>query len=113
MSADCLFCRIAKGEVPSTPVYSDEEYYAFRDINPAAPTHILVVPRRHVERISDAQDVDAEMLGRLFITANRIAASENLTDFRYVINCGPQAGQSVYHIHLHLLGGRDLYWPPG
>lgn len=113
MSSDCLFCRIVRGEIPSTPVYSDEAYYAFRDINPAAPTHILVVPRRHVERISDAQDSDAEMLGRLFITANQIARSENLTDFRYVINCGPQAGQSVYHIHLHLLAGRDLYWPPG
>ncbi|GMU94340.1 MAG: putative HIT-like protein [Candidatus Hydrogenedentota bacterium] len=113
MSSDCLFCRIARGEIPSTPVYSDEAYYAFRDINPAAPTHILVVPRRHVERISDAQDADAEMLGRLFITANQIARSENLTDFRYVINCGPRAGQSVYHIHLHLLAGRDLDWPPG
>lgn len=113
MAHDCLFCRIASGQVPSSQVYNDSNYYAFRDINPAAPSHILVIPRKHIERIDQAEEGDAGLLGNLFLTANKIAEQEGLTDFRYVINCGPQAGQSVFHIHLHLLAGREFYWPPG
>ena len=113
MADDCLFCKIAKGQIASTQVYNDSTFYAFRDINPAAPAHILIIPRRHIERISDLEEGDAELIGNLFRTANHVAQQEGLTDFRYVINCGPQAGQSVYHIHLHLLAGRDFYWPPG
>lgn len=110
---DCLFCRIANGQIPSTQVYNDSQFYAFRDINPAAPTHILIIPRKHIARVSDAAPDDAALLGNLILTANLVAKQEGLSDFRYVINCGPQAGQSVYHIHLHLLAGRDFYWPPG
>ncbi len=113
MSSDCLFCKIADGRIPSTQVYNDSHYYAFRDINPAAPTHILIIPRKHIEKISDATSEDATLIGNLLLTANRVAEQEGITDFRYVINCGVQAGQSVFHIHLHLLAGRDLYWPPG
>lgn len=113
MANDCLFCKIASGQVPSSQVYNDSNYYAFRDINPAAPSHILVIPRKHIERIDRAEEGDAGLLGNLFLTANKIAEQEGLTDFRYVINCGPQAGQSVFHIHLHLLAGREFYWPPG
>ena len=113
MAENCLFCKIAAGEIPSTQVYSDESYYAFRDINPGAPTHVLVIPRKHIARISDADQGDAELLGGMMLVANRIAAQEGLTDFRLTVNCGPQAGQSVFHIHLHLMGGRDFSWPPG
>ena len=113
MSADCLFCKIAAGQIPSTQVYNDGEYYAFRDINPAAPVHILVIPRKHIAHISDAGAGDAGLVGNLVLTANRIAKQEGITDFRYVINCGAQAGQSVFHVHLHLLAGRSFHWPPG
>ena len=113
MSSDCLFCKIAAGQIPSTQVYSDDDFYAFRDINPAAPTHILIIPRKHIERVSEAESHDAELLGNLVLTANGVAQREGISDFRYVINCGAQAGQSVFHIHLHLLAGRDFYWPPG
>ena len=113
MSADCLFCKIAKGQIPSTQVYSDDEYYAFRDINPAAPTHILIVPRKHIDKVASAGREESAVLGNLLLTANEIAKREGLTDFRYVINNGAQAGQSVFHIHLHLLAGRDFGWPPG
>lgn len=115
MSDDCLFCKIAKGDVPSQEVYSDEEYYAFRDINPAAPTHILVIPRKHIPRIDAAGPEDQTLLGGLLLRANEIAKSEGLeeTGFRYAINCGEGAGQTVFHIHLHILGGRPMSWPPG
>ncbi len=113
MANDCLFCKIASGQVPSSHVYNDSSFYAFRDINPAAPAHILIIPRKHIERISDAAPDDAVLIGNLFVTANRVAKQEGLTDFRYVINCGPQAGQSVFHVHLHLLAGREFSWPPG
>lgn len=115
MGQDCLFCKIAAGEIPSTEVYSDEEFYAFRDINPGAPSHVLIVPRAHIARITDVKGDEAELLGRLILKANEIAEEEGLTEngFRYVINCGPWGGQSVFHIHLHILGGRPLEWPPG
>lgn len=113
MAQDCLFCKILNGDIPSTEVYSDDAYYAFRDINPGAPTHVLVIPRKHIARISDAGDGDADLLGGLLLAGNTVAKQEGLTDYRVVMNCGPQAGQSVFHIHLHVLGGRDLAWPPG
>ena len=115
MADDCLFCKIADGKIPSTKVYSDDEFYAFRDINPAAPTHILVIPRKHLAKITAAEAEDAALIGRLFLKANDIAIQDGLADegFRYVINCGLHGGQTVYHIHLHILGGRYMTWPPG
>jgi histidine triad (HIT) family protein len=113
MSEDTIFGKILRGEIPSEEVYSDENYYAFRDINPAAPTHILVIPRKPIAKVADATDADAELLGGLLLTARNVAAQEGLTDYRLVINNGEGAGQSVFHIHLHILGGRSLSWPPG
>lgn len=115
MAEDCLFCKIASGEIPSTEVYSDEEFYAFRDINPGAPTHCLVIPRKHIARITEADPGDEALLGRLMLRANAIARAEGIAEsgFRYVINCNDDGGQTVYHIHLHILGGRGLAWPPG
>jgi len=112
---DCLFCNIISGEIPSTKVYADDDVYAFRDINPAAPTHILVVPRRHIEKVADSNASDEGLLGRLILRANEIAKQEGLAEdgFRYVINCGHHGGQTVYHLHLHILGGRHFMWPPG
>ena len=115
MAENCLFCKIAAGEIPSTEVYSDEEFYAFRDINPGAPTHCLVIPRKHIGRISEAGPGDEGLLGRLILRANDIAQAEGIVDagFRYVVNCNENGGQTVFHIHLHILGGRALAWPPG
>lgn len=115
MAADCLFCKIVFGEIPSTEVYSDEEFYAFRDVNPGAPTHVLIVPREHIARITDARPDQAALLGKLLLKANEIAEKEGLTKdgFRYVINCGQWGGQTVFHIHLHIMGGRPMAWPPG
>lgn len=115
MATDCLFCKIIAGEIPSTEVYSDDDIYAFRDINPAAPTHLLVIPKKH---LTDVQSTDAEdeaLMGKLLLRANDIAAEQGLTDdgFRYVINTGSNGGQTVFHLHLHILGGRQLGWPPG
>lgn len=115
MAEDCLFCKVINGEVPSTEVYSDDDLYAFRDINPGAPTHILIVPRKHIARISDAKNEDQALLGKMMLKANDIARFQGLVEdgFRYVINCNSYGGQSVYHIHMHILGGRPLSWPPG
>jgi histidine triad (HIT) family protein len=115
MADNCLFCKILNGDIPSDEVYSDDEFYAFRDIHPGAPTHILVVPRRHLSGVTEARTEDAVLLGRLILCANKIAEAEGVTDkgFRYVINSGEWGGQSVSHLHLHILGGRILGWPPG
>lgn len=115
MAEDTLFQKIANGEIPSEEVYSDDEFYAFRDVNPVAPTHILVIPRRPIPKITEASDEDAALLGRLLLVGNKIAAQEGLADkgFRYVINCGEWGGQTVFHLHLHILGGRRMEWPPG
>jgi histidine triad (HIT) family protein len=112
---DCLFCRIAAGEIPAKSVRSDDETFAFRDIDPKAPTHVLVVPRRHIASVNDLTETDHELIGRLFTAAREIAAAEGIAEsgYRLVMNTGPQAGQSVAHIHLHLLGGRRFTWPPG
>lgn len=110
---DCLFCKIARGEIPSTKVKEDDRFYAFRDINPAAPTHVLVIPKTHVASLDHASDVD--MLGSLLLFAKGIAASEGLSDrgYRVVLNTNADGGQTVFHIHAHVLGGRAMGWPPG
>ncbi|NIA14159.1 MAG: HIT domain-containing protein [Nitrospiraceae bacterium] len=115
MADDCLFCKIAAGEIPSTEVYSDEDLYAFRDINPAAPSHVLLIPRKHIASLAEVQAEDAALLGKLTCTARTIAETEGLIEdgFRCVWNCGAGAGQAVFHIHMHILGGRPMTWPPG
>lgn len=115
MGEDTLFAKIARGEIPSEEVYSDDEFYAFRDINPGAPTHVLVIPRKVIPRVTDATEEDALLLGKLLLVANKIAEQEGLAEkgFRYVINCNEWGGQTVFHLHLHILGGRPLEWPPG
>lgn len=115
MAEDCLFCKIASGETPSDKVYADGEVFAFRDISPAAPTHILVIPVRHLTGVADASDEDRALLGKMLLAANRIAEEQGLAEkgFRYVINTGEDGGQSVFHLHLHVLGGRKMAWPPG
>ena len=110
----CLFCKIIAGEIPSKKVFEDDRTYAFGDINPQAPTHILVVPRKHIPSLAEASAEDQEMLGYLHLVAARIARSEGLSKgFRTVINTGPDGGQRVDHLHVHLLGGRAMMWPPG
>jgi len=115
VTATCLFCRIGRGEIPADIVHEDELVLAFRDINPKAPTHILLIPRDHIDSAADLNETDAEMLGRLFATAATLARDAGIADrgFRLVSNSGPAAGQSVDHLHFHLLGGRSMGWPPG
>lgn len=115
MAEDTIFGKILRGEIPCKEVYSDEEYFAFRDINPQAPDHILIIPRKPIPKISDATDEDRNLIGGLVLTANNIARTLGLTEdgYRLVINCGRHGGQEVYHLHLHLLGGRQMTWPPG
>lgn len=112
--SECIFCKIAGGEVPSKKVFEDDRVYCFRDINPQAPTHILVVPKRHVGTLLEAEG-DEALLGHIVAVATRLAREEGLAEggFRLVWNCGAGAGQSVWHLHLHLLGGRPFGWPPG
>ncbi len=110
----CLFCKIIAGEIPSKAVFEDELTYAFRDIHPQAPTHVLVVPRKHIASLAESGAEDEVLLGHLHLVAARIAASEGLSNgFRTVINTGPDGGQTVDHLHVHLLGGRSMHWPPG
>ncbi len=111
--ADTIFGKIVRGEVPSAPVYEDDRAVVIRDIDPKAPTHLLVLPRKPVPRLSEAGEDDTELLGHLLQVARRAAAAEGLTDFRLVINDGAGAGQTVFHLHVHVLGGRALGWPPG
>lgn len=113
MSDDCLFCKIIAGEIPSNKVYSDEGVYAFHDINPVAPTHILVIPKKHLPAINAAGEEDQELLGKLLLVANQIARDEGLDEngFRYAINTGEHGGQTIFHIHLHIIGGKKLGWP--
>jgi histidine triad (HIT) family protein len=115
MADDCLFCRIARGELPSAVVREDDATFAFRDLNPQAPVHVLIVPRRHIGSVNDVTDTDRDVMGALFIAAREIARDEGLAadGYRVVMNTGPAAGQTVQHVHLHLLGGRGLKWPPG
>jgi len=112
--ADCLFCRIIAGEIPSRKVFEDDHIFAFEDIQPGAPTHILLVPKRHLPGLAEAEAGDGSILGNLQLRAAAIARERGLnTGYRTVLNVGPDAGQSVFHLHLHLLGGRHLAWPPG
>ena len=114
MTDSCIFCRIARKEIPSNIVYEDANVLAFRDLSPQAPTHVLVIPKRHVASLDDLVDADALLLGAMMLTAKRVAAAEGLASgFRVVTNCGADAGQSVSHMHLHVLGGRSMAWPPG
>lgn len=113
MSDSCLFCRIVRREIPAAVIREDEHTLAFRDIDPKAPTHVLVIPKEHVASLNDVSD--PALVGRLILAAKEIAADEGIADsgYRTVINAGADAGQSVFHVHLHLLGGRQLTWPPG
>lgn len=114
MPDDCLFCRIAAGEIPATKVHEDDLVLAIRDLNPQAPTHLLVLPVQHVASAADLSDADSTLLGRLFAVAADLARSEDLDGgWRLVTNVGRDGGQSVDHLHLHLLGGRRMTWPPG
>ena len=111
---DCLFCRIVRGEMHSRKVYEDEDTFAFDDINPQAPTHVLVVPKKHIRGLKEATPEDAEIIGRCHLVAADIARQRGVEDgYRTVLNVGPRAGQSVFHLHVHLIGGRILLWPPG
>ncbi|HVM03500.1 MAG TPA: histidine triad nucleotide-binding protein [Acidimicrobiales bacterium] len=113
--ADCLFCKIVAGEVPSQEVASTPGTYAFRDIDPAAPTHVLVVPRRHIADAAAVTPADAEVLAEMVVAAQRVAAAEGVdaSGYRLVLNVGEDAANSVPHLHLHVIGGRRLGWPPG
>ena len=110
---DCLFCKIVAGEIPSTKVHEDDVIVAFRDIAPLAPTHILVAPRDHIASAADLTDADGLMLAALFGALRRVAEEAGLRGYRIVTNVGAEAGQSVFHLHFHLLGGRAMNWPPG
>jgi histidine triad (HIT) family protein len=112
---DCIFCRIVEGQIPADAVYGDERSIAFRDTNPQAPVHILVIPREHMESLDEASQKDEVLLGHLLRVAARVANEQGLSEsgYRTVINTGTGAGQSVFHLHVHVLGGRALTWPPG
>jgi histidine triad (HIT) family protein len=111
---DCIFCRIVKGKIPSKKVYEDEHTYAFEDLDPKAPTHVLIVPKKHIRGLKEAEAGDAEVVGRCHLAAAKIAKDRGIEDgYRTVLNVGPGSGQSVFHMHVHLLGGRKLSWPPG
>ena len=111
--SDCLFCKIAAGDIPATVIAADDRFVAFRDIDPQAPTHVLVIPRSHLASLNEASDAD--LLGSLLLFAKGIAADEGLTErgYRVVLNTNSEAGQTVFHIHAHVLGGRVMRWPPG
>lgn len=112
---DCIFCRIAAGQIPATQVHSDGDIVAFRDIDPRAPTHVLVIPRRHITSVNELGPGDVDLVGRMVLVAKAIAAADGVAGagYRLVLNTGPDGGQSVSHLHLHVLGGRGMGWPPG
>ncbi|MBQ8808048.1 MAG: histidine triad nucleotide-binding protein [Clostridia bacterium] len=112
---DCLFCKIIKGEIPSNKVYEDELVYAFYDIEPQAPKHILIIPKEHIKSANDLTEENASVVGHVFAVAAKIAKAEGIADggYRIVNNCGENGGQTVGHLHFHMLGGRSLAWPPG
>lgn len=115
MTSDCLFCKIRDGQIPAAVTYRDDHVLAFKDIGPKAPFHQLVIPLRHVARLAEAEPSDADLLGRMMLAAAKLAKDAGYGDsgFRVVMNSGAQAGQTVFHVHLHVLAGRDLEWPPG
>lgn len=111
---DCLFCRILSGEIPAKKVYEDDHVYAFDDVRPQAPTHVLVIPKKHIRGLKEATPADGETIGQCYLAAAAIARQRNIEDgYRTVTNVGAGSGQSVFHLHVHLLGGRKLGWPPG
>lgn len=112
---DCIFCKIINGELPSKVVYEDDHVLAFHDLSPQAPTHVLIIPKKHISTLNDLQDEDAALVGRLQLTAARLAKEFGFAEdgYRVVMNCNEAGGQTVWHIHMHLLGGRTLTWPPG
>ena len=112
---DCLFCKILAGDIPADRVYEDEKVFAFADISPQAPFHALIIPREHIATLNDLDDAHGPLMGQLFLAAKTIAAREGFQEggYRTIVNCNAGAGQTVFHIHLHLLAGRPLGWPPG
>ncbi len=114
-AADCLFCGIAAKTMPARVAYEDDTLLAFHDIRPQAPVHLVVIPKRHLDRVSDLTDPDAALVGRLIVAANRLAREQSIAEsgYRLVINCNAHGGQTVFHLHLHVLGGRPMRWPPG
>lgn len=113
--ADCVFCKIRDGELPAEMLHDDGELFVIKDLNPAAPTHLLIIPHRHIETLNDLGPGDEELLGRVYLLASGLATDAGIAagGYRVVANCNRDGGQSVYHIHFHLLGGRSLAWPPG
>ena len=114
-ASDCLFCKILDGDIPADIIYESEHAIAFRDINPQAPTHVLIIPREHIATINALDERSAQFVGSLFLAAKQIAQQEGIAEsgYRVAMNCNAGAGQTVFHLHLHLLGGRTLSWPPG
>jgi histidine triad (HIT) family protein len=114
-TSDCLFCKILAGDIAADIIFESDEVLAFRDINPQAPTHALIIPRKHVATINDLEEGDEALVGNLFLAAKSIAADEGIAEagYRVAMNCNEAAGQTVFHLHLHLIGGRELGWPPG
>ena len=112
---NCIFCKMVAGEIKPDTVYEDDAVLAFRDLNPQAPTHVLVIPKKHIATLNDLGDEDAGLLDRLYAAAREVARAEGIAErgYRTVFNCNAEAGQSVYHLHLHVLGGRAMQWPPG
>ena len=112
---DCLFCKMINGEIQPDTVYEDDNVLAFRDINPQAPTHILVIPKQHISTLNELEPEHAQLVGQMYVVAKIIAADEGVAEagYRTTMNCNAAAGQTVFHIHLHLLGGRNFSWPPG
>ena len=111
--SDCLFCKIAAGEIPSNKVYEDDLVYAFYDIDPQAPTHFLVIPKAHIGSCGEITAENSAVVAHIFAVISQVTKQLGITDFRVVSNCGEQAGQSVHHLHFHVLAGRDMTWPPG
>jgi len=113
--SDCIFCKIANGEIPGNKAKETEKFLAFHDLNPQAPTHVLIIPRKHIEKVADLEEEDALLMGEMLVLASELARELELdaSGYRLVLNCGQNAGQEVFHIHLHLLGGRKFSWPPG
>jgi histidine triad (HIT) family protein len=112
--SDCLFCKIIAGQIPSKKVYEDDQVYVFEDIKPVAPTHVLIVPKRHFPGLKEATETDAAIIGYCNLIAAKIGRERKIEDgYRTVLNVGPRSGQSVFHLHLHMIGGRDMTWPPG
>ena len=112
---DCLFCKIVAGDIPTTLLMEQDDIVAFRDIRPQAPTHVIVIPKRHIATINDTSPDDAYLLGRILLAGKQVAQTEGLneTGYRFVFNINSGGGQTVYHIHLHVIGGRQMTWPPG